>query len=507
MNQRAVQRADRSPADIHLRLDRLPMCSPIWLIVGQLSFAFFLELYDLFMIGYISPGVVQSGILTATTRGLFGLTGVASFVAALFAGLSIGTLSSGYLADRLGRRRLFLAAVLWFGVFEAVMAVQRTAFGLNAVHFIVGIGLGVEMVTIDTYIAEIVPAQVRGRAYAFNQTIGFAAVPAVAFLAWFLVPKTVLGLAGWRWVVLLGASGALAAFAVGLSLPESPRWLAARGRLAEAERVVEALERRVARITGPLPDSAAQVHASPRSAATGRFVDIWRGPFRGRTIMLVTFNIFQTVGFFGFANWAPTLLIARGMTIVHSLKYLSVIALAAPVGPLLGLLFADRFERKHLIMLSAALVAVLGLVFGDAGSAALVIATGVGITLCENILSFSYHTYQAEIFPTSIRAKAVSFVYAWSRISAMFSAFIIAHVLRLAGVGGVFALIAAAMAVVVAVIGIFGPRSLGVSVEGLAADGAGPDRDRTPPLAEDEGWSRTQNGMVTPAVNRFEPYE
>ena len=460
-----------SRATINSRLDRLPMCWPIWRIVGQLSFAFFLELYDLFLIGYIAPGMVHSGILAATTKGLFGFTGVASFVAALFAGLSVGTLSSGFLADRLGRRKLFLSALLWFGVSEAVMAMQQTALGLNIMHFIVGLGLGVEMVTIDTYIAEIVPKRVRGRAFALNQTLGFAAVPAVAFLAWFLVPQAVLGLAGWRWVILLGALGALAAFVTGLSLPESARWLAAHGRLAEADRVVGALELRVLRATGELPALQGGTAGAPTvDAPVGRFADIWRPPFRTRTAMLVVFNIFQTVGFYGFANWAPTMLIARGMTIVHSLMYLSVIALAAPVGPLLGLVFADCFERKHMIMLSAAIVAALGLVFGDTRSAAVVIVTGVGITLCQNILSFSYHAYQAEIYPTPIRAKAVSFVYAWSRISAIFSAFIIAHVLRLVGVLGVFVMIAAAMVVVVAVIGVFGPRSLDVSVEGIAGE-------------------------------------
>jgi putative MFS transporter len=457
--------ASAESAVISGRLDRLRMSWPIWLLIGQLSFTFFFELYDIFQVGYIAPGIVRAGILTTTTRGLFGLTGIAAFVAALFGGLSIGTFSSGFLADRLGRRRVFLSALLWFAIAEAVMAFQRTASSLDIMNFVVGLGLGVELVTTDTYISEIVPKEVRGRAFAFNQTLGFCAVPAVAFLSWYFVPRTFVGIDGWRWVVLLGALGALVAFGLALSLPESPRWLAARGRLEDADRVVSELERRVERATGEAPADA--LPSSATIPPAGRFSEIWRPPFRSPTIMLAVFNVFQTVGFYGFVNWAPSILVARGMTIVASLMYLSVIALASPMGPLLGMLFADRFERKHMIMFSAAAIAIFGLVFGYARSAPLVIAAGVGITLCQNILSFSYHAYQAEIYPTSIRAKAVGFVYSWSRVSAMVSAFIIAYVLRFSGVIGVFVFIALAMVVVVGVIGAFGPRSTGLSVEGV----------------------------------------
>ncbi len=229
--------------------------------------------------------------------------------------------------------------------------------------------------------------------------------------------------------------------------------------------MVSELERRVERATGEAP--ADTLPSSAMIPPAGRFSEIWRPPFRRPTIMLAVFNVFQTVGFYGFVNWAPSILVARGMTIVASLMYLSVIALASPMGPLLGMLFADRFERKHMIMFSAAAIAIFGLVFGYARSAPLVIAAGVGITLCQNILSFSYHAYQAEIYPTSIRAKAVGFVYSWSRISAMVSAFVIAYVLRFSGVIGVFVFIALAMLVVVGVIGAFGPRSTGLSVEGV----------------------------------------
>ena len=129
-----------------------------------------------------------SGILTPTTPGLFGTTGIAGFVAAFFSGLFIGTMLFGFAADRFGRRTIFTLSLLWYTVASVIMAFQTDAFGLNLWRFISGIGVGVELVTIDTYLAELVPKSHRGRAFAFNQTIQFAAVPVVAFLAWQLVP-------------------------------------------------------------------------------------------------------------------------------------------------------------------------------------------------------------------------------------------------------------------------------------------------------------------------------
>src|SRR3954462_5878009 len=100
-----------------------------------------------------------------------------------------------------------------------------------------GIGLGVELVTVDTYISELVPKRARGLSFAIQQSIGFVAVPVVTFLAWLLVPKTIWGLTGWRWVVLFDALGAIAVWLVRFRLPESPRWLAQHGRVREAETV------------------------------------------------------------------------------------------------------------------------------------------------------------------------------------------------------------------------------------------------------------------------------
>ncbi len=194
---------------IAARLDALPMTRTLWVRVILLSLGGFFEFYDLLFTGYIAPGLVRSGILTPTTPGLFGNNGIASFVAAFFAGLFIGTLLFGFAADRLGRRTIFTVSLLWYSAASIVMAFQNDAFGLNLWRFITGLGVGVELVTIDTYIAELVPRAYRGRAFAINQTVQFAAVPVVAFLALQLVPITPFGIDGWRWVVMIGAVGAV----------------------------------------------------------------------------------------------------------------------------------------------------------------------------------------------------------------------------------------------------------------------------------------------------------
>ncbi|MHA7207275.1 MFS transporter, partial [Burkholderia pseudomallei] len=240
---------------------------------------------------------------------------------------------------------------------------------------------------------------------------------------------------------------------------------AQQGRLDEAERVLAALEAKVEAEYGrPLPPPAPAEPIAPR----GRFADMWVPPYRRRTVMMTIFNVFQTVGFYGFANWVPTLLIKQGITVTTSLMYSSVIALAAPIGPLIGLAIADRFERKTVIVAMAGAAMIAGLLFSHASAAWLLVALGVCLTLANNIMSYSFHAYQAELFPTAIRARAVGFVYSWSRFSAIFTSFAIAAVLKGFGTPGVFVFIAGAMAIVMASIGLMGPRTKGVALEAIS---------------------------------------
>src|SRR6185437_12961124 len=136
-----------------------------------------------------------------------------------------------------------------------------------------------------------------GRAYAYNQFLQFLAVPLVAFLAWLLVPNSPLGLDGWRWVVLIGAAGAIFVWWIRLRVPESPRWLAQHGRMAEAEQVEAELEKRIAAERGGTLPAPASLGPEP---GRGSFREIWIPPYRRRTVMMILFNLFQTVGYYGF---------------------------------------------------------------------------------------------------------------------------------------------------------------------------------------------------------------
>ncbi|SDD44792.1 MFS transporter [Paraburkholderia lycopersici] len=451
--------ASASADEINARIDRLPGTRAIWTLVLLLSVGGWFEFYDLFFTAYVGPGLVKSGLYSTTTASFFGFSGLGAFVAASFAGLFVGTFCLTGLADRYGRRTMFTASLLWYSAATCIMALQTSAPAINLWRLVAGIGVGIELVTIDTYVSELVPKHLRGRAFAFVHLVQYTAVPVVAFLAWWFVPRAPFGFEGWRWVVMFGAFGALIAWAIRRRVPESARWLAQRGRTEEAARVLAQLEVTIEAQSGrPLPAPVVEP-AGPQVAARARFAEIWQPPYRRRTITLLVFNLFQAIGFYGFASWVPTLLVSKGVTVTHSLLYSFVIAASNPFGPLLGMAIADRIERKTLIVLSALAIAVCGTLFAMQTSAAMLMFLGVLITLGGTLLSVGYHAYQVELFPTRMRATAVGFVYSMSRLSAMLSGFMIAFALRHFGVPGVFALITGAMIAVMAAIGIFGPRT------------------------------------------------
>ena len=445
--------------EISRRLESLPASSYVWRLVILLSLGGCFEIYDLFFTGYIAPGLNHSGLLTTTTQAFFGFSGIGAFVAATFAGLFVGTFFLGFLADRFGRRSIFTFALLGYTAASVVMACQTTSGGLLLWRFIAGIGIGVEIITIDAYITELVPSWMRGRAFAVNQAVMFIAVPIVAFLSWWLVPLSPYGIDGWRWVVLIGAAGSMVIWVLRLYVPESPLWLARHGRGDEADKIMRRLE---ASVSASSPRPKAPPAAAPaRPPKKADFSALFRPPYRSLVVLFMVFNFCQAFGFYGFANWVPTLLVEKGITVTRSLQYSFIVAFAYPIAPLLAASFADKLERKWIICGACAAIIIFGMAFSQLTEPALLILSGVLLTAANMTMSYAYHAYQTEVFPTAIRARAAGLVYSMSRLSAMFSGFFVAYVLREGGVGGVFGLISTAMVIVIVAIALFGPAVRG----------------------------------------------
>jgi putative MFS transporter len=452
---------------IATRLDRLPPSRYLRGLVARISIGGFFELYDLFMTGYIAVGLIQAGIFKATTTGLLDINGYASFVSAGFAGMFIGTLVFSWFSDRYGRRATFTFSLIWYSAATLVMAFMNSPPALDLWRFICGIGIGVQLVTISSYITEITPKSSRGRYIALSQFISFCAVPAVAAISLLVIPHNILGLDGWRYVVMVGAGGVLLAWFLRARLPESPRWLEVHGQREAAEMTAGEMERRVTLEVGsqlPPPEAAAEESGMRRGAWT----EIWHPPYLGRTLMLTIFNAFQAIGFYGFAAWVPLLLVNEGIEVTKSLTYVLVMALLNPFGSLWAMRYSDVLQRKWQIVVLALVSASCGLMWAQQRTAAGIILFGAVITLANSWFSSALHTYQAELYPTRIRAQAVGFVYSWSRFTLIFANFLIARALHAYGTTGVFVIVAAAMLVVAVVVGIFGPNSSRVRLEVLS---------------------------------------
>jgi len=382
-------------------------------------------------------------------------------LASAFLGAFVGAVTLGRLADRIGRRRAFLLTLGIYSLFTLLGAFSTDVRMLVLCRFLAGVGIGGELPLADAYLADLLPARSRGRALAWAYTIGFCGVPAAGFLAKALVPTAPLGVDGWRWLFVVGALGAVIVWLLRMRLPESPRWLAAQGRTAEAEAIVARLE---AAAPQPLPEPQ-PVAPEPEPGSAWALT---RPPWRRRAVMLYVFQALQTFGYYGFGTLVPLVLAAKGFDVVTSLAFVALTFLGYPIGSALSIPIIERVERKWLIVGSAAGMAVFGLAFGLATSNVAIVLLGFVYTATSNVFSNAFHTYQGELFPTSLRATAAGSAYSLSRLATAAMPFVLVPVLSGAGPIAMFAIVAAAMLVLVVDVAVLGPRTTGRSLESIS---------------------------------------
>jgi MFS transporter, putative metabolite:H+ symporter len=440
---------------IAARLDRLPITRSHRAIVAIAGVGTFFDLFDIFLAGVLGTVLIDRFHLDRVSLPLVLASG--------FLGMFLGALVLGAMADRLGRRRAFLLNLAIYSSFTLLGAFATSAGMLIASRFVAGIGIGAELPLIDAYLSEFLPPRYRGRYTAVAYTLGFVGVPAVGFLARALVPRHPFGIDGWRWVFVAGSLGGAIIWWLRRDLPESPRWLESRGRYAEADAIVARLEREAGHVltnANRAPPDAA--------AAAGPVTRLFSAPYAGRIIVLWVFQVFQSVGYYGFGTLVPLVLASKGFSIVNSLTYVSGVFIGYPLGSALSIPLVERLDRRWLIVASAVLMAILGIALGLASAPIAIVAFGLSYTIVSNIFSNAFHIFQAEIFPTAIRATATSTAYGLSRLSSAAMPFVLLPLLERSGAPAMFTAVAIAMLIVVIDIGVFAPSTTGRPLEHVA---------------------------------------
>lgn len=446
--------------DIGDRLNRLPLTKTHKKIVLAVGIGLFFDMYEVYLAGTISKALI----------GEFGLDPalLPYFLGSAFIGMFFGALFLGRLADRIGRRNAFMLNLAIYSLASLAGAFATDPIFLVATRFIAGVGVGAEFPVGDSYLADLLPKKLRGKWSGRAYTYALTAVPVVGFLAMWLVPIAPLGFSGWRWLLAGGALGAVIILFVRRGLPESPRWLATVGRDEEANAIVARLEAEAGiDTTKPVSSDTAgdeEVHAAIKMPISALF----KKPYRHRYFMWTGFHVLEVIGYYGFGTLAPIVLISRGYDVTQSLLFTSLSFIGFPIGSAISVFLLDRFERKYLLMVTSALMAVFGLAFGLSNDPALIVMFGFLFTITGQNFANAYHVYQAEIFPTPLRSTATGSTYAISRISAGVMPFVLLPLLNVGGAGLFFAAVALAMVIIVVIVGIWGPKTTGRPIEEIS---------------------------------------
>jgi len=449
------------------RIDRLPPSRHLMGVVARIAAGGWFEFFELFMPGFISLGLVRSGIFTISNKGLLDTHSFASFLASFFVGMFLSTAVFGFVSDKFGRRAVFIYSMIVYSLAQLTVAVLSDPLLIDIARLVAGFAVGMQLVNNDCYITELTPRSRRGHYMTVSYIFVLSSIPVAALLAALLVPQDPFGIAGWRIVVALGSLSGLLVWFVQRGLPESPRWLEVHGRVAEANAIVTHIEQRIetelsAALSPPdldVPDAVIE---------KGRWQEIFSAFYLPRTLLISVFQFSQTIAVFGFTAFVPVLLIKHGFSIVHSLNYSLAIVLLAPVGAACGAYFSERIERKWQLVFASLLIGIAGSVFATGESVVVIVCAGGLIALGNNWLISIFHPYAAELFPTRIRARAIGFTFCWSRVSSVFVGYWVGDLLAAYGQNAVFVMIGAAMVAIIMGVGVFGPATNGRSLEVLS---------------------------------------
>ena len=438
------------------RLDRLPISGFHRRVLWLIGVGMFFDGFDIY---------IAATVLGATLRGGFSTLGQnAAFVSATFVGMMLGSVLTGFLGDRYGRRFTYQANLAVFGTASLLAACAPNMETLIALRFVMGVGLGAENVVGYSTMTEFVPPASRGRWLGIVAVFVVTGLPVSALLGWLLIPVF-----GWRVMFVLGGVGALLVWRLRKRLPESPRWLESVGRDAEAEALLAAIEREAAG-GRPLPPPLPPAPPPSRALAT-----LFRPPLRSRMVVGCVCLIVINTLIYGFITWLPTFFARQGLSVATSFGYTFVMALGAPVGSLIGALTVDRWGRRHTIAGSCAVSILFGCVYPFVQDPVLLPIAGLALTIPIYVMvAVLFGVYIPELFPTEVRLRASGICNTFGRGATILTPFLVVPLFTAYGVGGVLALMVGLMLAMAATVLAFGVEPSRRRLEEVAAEDSAP---------------------------------
>lgn len=362
----------------------------------------------------VGAGLAVDGVDLAIGAGLAGallnerftdLEDAGWLASATALGLAIGGLATGFLADRFGRLMVMRFTILFIAAAGVCAALSPTLAILIFFRFLTALALGGETVLAYGMLTEFMPKRTRGRWMTWTALIASLGLPLSLALATFVLPLP----HGWRWHLVAPACAAPGIFGLRLLLMESPRWLAARGRVEEAERIVARIE---AGAKGAMPEPDPVVREQGPIASE-------HGLAR-RFLLATLINIAGIAGVFGFVNWLPAFCVAEGESIARSSLFSALMTAGAPVGTMLAFVITDRFERRWAVVACALAAAFIGALYAqvrlDIALAALGFITVVALYSSATLAMINY---APELFATQTRLRAIGTASAVGRAFAV----------------------------------------------------------------------------------------
>ncbi|QCP51385.1 MFS transporter [Trinickia violacea] len=451
---------------IAARIERMPFARfhRRLLLMGGLGYTF--DAMDAAVLAFLLPVLRQQWGLTSVQTGVLG--------SGTFMGYFFGAMLAGMLGDLIGRRRVMMSALVIYCVASLASAVAHDWPFFLGTRIVAGLGTGAESAIVAPFLSEFVARRYRGAftgALAGFFSFGFVAAALLGYLVIPVAPDA------WRAVMVITALPIVMLLWWRRSLPESPRWLEARGRHDEAEAIVARAEAELAaegKTLEATPEDAALAGAVPVAAARrGSVLEnvkaLWSRHLARITAMTWLMWLSITFSYYAFFTWIPGLLVQSGMTITKSFSYSLVIYIAQIPGYFTGAWLNEKIGRQATI----ATYMVLG------GASALGLAlthSDSGILMCGFLLSFfmngtyaGVYAYTPEVFPTDVRTTGVGLASSIGRLGAIAAPILVGYVYPIAGFAGVFGATTTVLLIGALAVVVMGVQTRGRSLEEIAA--------------------------------------